>query len=417
VDADVQNTEEEPTVVKPSIPEEPTVAKPSDPPANSEQSVKADEIEQAATEPVPAESTKSEENIEPKKSEEDAIDATKVDEPEVVLKVDEQAISVEENQDELLSAEEMNARKQKFMGGDSEEPKPKELIETGLTKEEIKERKKNLLGVKERVLDRGTSVDTGVSMKEMEERRNAFNNLDALNADMFFPPARSRASTTLQTRAELQAHARANDIVEEQMDFSNVKNFKGFEERKVEKTKTDVEVVDAHKVSSFEGLKFREVKKDQAIQKDAEKLAGTKLVSKSVFHRMESQPESPKKHQKSVITPRKIKKVKSVFHKMELEVEENHEEVIRHRRKSRGRKSVSSPRKPKSPKMKDPPKEPDADASNEPADAAGVNLVIEDMDAEILKLEEKLDNMNVDVDEITLEQKTSAASHEIVLNQ
>ena len=91
--------------------------------------------------------------------------------------------------------------------------------------------------------------------------------------------------------------------------------------------------------------------------------------------------------------------------------------MIRHRRKSRGRKSVSSPRKPKSPKVKDPPKELDVDASNEPADAARVNLVIDDMDAEILKLEEKLDNMDVDVDEITLEQKTSAASHEIVLNQ
>jgi len=402
VDADVQNTEEEPTAVKSSKP--PTI---------SEQSVKADEIEQTAIEPAAVDSVKSGENInEPEKPKEVIVDVIEVnEEPEVVLKM-------EENQ-----GEEMKARKQNFMGVDSEEEeasKPKEVIETGLSKEEIKERKKNLLSVQKRVLDRGTSVDTGVSMKEMEERRKAFNNPDALDADMFFPPARSRASTTLQTRAEMQAHARANDIVEERMDFTNVKNFKGFEERKVQKTKTDADVVDAHKVSAFEGLKFREVKKDEAIQKDAEKLAGTKLVSKSVFHQMEHQPESPKKHQKSVITPRKIKKVKSVFHKMELEVEENTEEVVRHRRKSRGRKSVSSPRRPKTPRTprkKDPPKETLLDASKESDDSVKVNLVIDDMDAEILKLEAKLDNMDTDVDGLTSEHKTSAASHEIVLNQ
>ena len=51
------------------------------------------------------------------------------------------------------------------------------------------------------------------------------------------------------------------------------------EEKKIQKTRTDDEVKDAHKVTAFEGLKFREVKKDENVQKDAEKLAGTKLVS------------------------------------------------------------------------------------------------------------------------------------------
>merc|ERR1712048_278510 len=145
--------------------------------------------------------------------------------------------------------------------------------------------------------------------EELDMRRKSFNQENTNENQEFVSHAGDLDKEIIYTSADIKA----SDKIEEDMDFSNVKNFKGFSETEIIQKISAEEAEKQRLVSNFEGFTEEEIRRNKAIDQEIAKLDRAKVKrAKSVFNAKNSEEKKPRKKRRK--TKMWVKKrVKSVF--------------------------------------------------------------------------------------------------------